>query len=277
MQLNEVEIVSSAATHVGKVRQDNQDSLKVCSTDNHHSDSTGFLYGIADGMGGYAHGGVASTVALETLFETYYEAKKESPSQKIRVGIQNANLNVYKTAQTMASGKMGTTLTAVSVDHQTLTIGHVGDSRAYLIRDNKSKCLTNDHTRVGELVRMKLLTPEKVRTHVQRSVLDKCLGIGLFVQPDVFEVPVQDGDKILLCTDGLWSVIDDHEFGSFISTVKSEEVCDSLVNLAMERDSDDNISILLIDLHKLSKKKPAEQKKSKWHFPSMLSKLVKGH
>jgi len=73
--------------------------------------------------------------------------------------------------------------------------------------------LTNDHTRVGELVRMHLLSPDKVRTHNQRSVLNKCLGLNLFIQPDIFEVQVQAGDKFIFCTDGIWSVIDDEEFG----------------------------------------------------------------
>ncbi|MGA9406608.1 MAG: protein phosphatase 2C domain-containing protein, partial [Bacteroidota bacterium] len=185
-----VEIKSYSYTHVGKVREDNQDAVRLCNPIDELTLADGHLYGIADGMGGYAHGGVASTLALETFFETFYAANGVSPSQKLRVGIQNANLSVYQAAQRLKAGRMGTTLTAVNIVGRKLHIAHIGDSRAYLIRNHKSTCLTNDHTQVGELVRMKVLSPEKVRTHSQRSKLEKCLGMELFVQPDIFQVPV---------------------------------------------------------------------------------------
>ncbi len=89
-----------------------------------------------------------------------------------------------------------------------------------LLGDDFAKCLTNDHMRAGEMVRMKMLSPEKVRTHAQRSVLSKCLGVGLFVQPDIFQVQVQEGDIIVLCTDGVWSVVEDAEF-SLLATACS--------------------------------------------------------
>jgi protein phosphatase len=147
---------------------------------------------------------------------------------------------------------MGTTLTAGLLKENKFHIAHVGDSRAYLIRGKTSTCLTKDHTRVGELVRMKVLTPDKARTHTQRSVLSKCLGLDLFVQPDVFEVQVEDGDIILFCSDGVWSVIDDHEFGTLASKAASaEQLNHTIVDLAMERESDDNVSAVTIILHKV--------------------------
>ena len=147
---------------------------------------------------------------------------------------------------------MGTTLTAGLLKENKLHIAHVGDSRAYLIRGNISTCLTKDHTRVGELVRMKVLAPDKVRTHNQRSVLSKCLGLDLFVQPDVFEVQVQDGDIIIFCSDGVWSVIDDDEFGTLASkAVSAEQLSQTIVDLAMKRGSDDNVSAVTIILHKV--------------------------
>jgi PPM family protein phosphatase len=150
-------------------------------------------------------------------------------------------------------------------------IAHVGDSRAYLIREKISTCLTKDHTRVGELVRMKVLSPDKVRTHSQRSVLSKCLGLDLFVQPDIFEVQVQDGDVLIFCSDGVWSVIDDDEFGALASKAESaEQLNQTIVDLAMERGSDDNVSAVTIMLHKLG----AQQTEHGSRFSKILKRFT---
>jgi protein phosphatase len=195
---------------------------------------------------------VASTLALVTLFETVYSSNGLSIPQKMKQAVQSANLNVYQKARELGVGRMGTTLTAGLLKENTLHIAHVGDSRAYLIRGKTSTCLTKDHTRVGELVRMKVLSPDKVRTHNQRSVLSKCLGLDLFVQPDVFEVQVQDGDTIIFCSDGVWSVIDDDEFERLASkAVSAEQLNQMIVDLAMKRESDDNVSAVTIIMHKL--------------------------
>jgi len=246
------EILSYSYSHVGIVRADNQDCVRLCDPIDELTLTDGHLYGIADGMGGYAHGGVASSLALQTFFETFYAANGVPPAQKLRVGVQNANLSVYQTAQRLGAGRMGTTLTAVNIVGSRLHIAHIGDSRAYLIRDGRSRCLTNDHTRVGELVRMKVLSPEKVRTHSQRSMLDKCLGMELFVQPDIFQVPVQSGDVIVLCSDGVWATIQDDEFARLIAdSTDQENLCRQIVELAMERESDDNLSIVILYLKRL--------------------------
>jgi len=246
------EIESHGISRAGKVRQDNQDAIRFCRPD----DLTlkyGPLYGIADGMGGYAHGGVASSLALETFFDTFYKSNGISLPQKFKLGVQNANMGIYQAAQRLGVQRMGTTLTAVNLVGQTLNIVHVGDSRAYLVRDGAAKCLTNDHTRVGEMVRMKMLAPEKVRTHAQRSVLNKCLGVDLFVQPDVSHVPVRDGDIVILCTDGVWSVIEDAEFARLAaSSGGPEDLSREIYELAMNRESDDNLSVVALYIRRLS-------------------------
>ena len=171
-EIGSPEIESHGISRPGKVREDNQDAIRFWRPDD-LSVKYGPLYGIADGMGGDAHGGVASSLALETFFDTFYKTNGISVPQKLRLGVQNANLGIYQTAQRLGVARMGTTLTAVNLVGKTLNLVHVGDSRAYLIRDNLATCLTNDHTRVGEMVRMKMLSAEKVRTHAQRSVLEK--------------------------------------------------------------------------------------------------------
>ena len=246
------EIEAHCLTHIGNVRQDNQDSVRIIDQHDDLTSAYGHLFGVADGMGGYAHGGVASTLALVTLFETVYSSNGLSIPQKMKQAVQSANLNVYQKARELGVGRMGTTLTAGLLKENKLHIAHVGDSRAYLIRGKTSICLTKDHTRVGELVRMKVLAPDKVRTHSQRSVLSKCLGLDLFVQPDVFEVQVQDGDIIIFCSDGVWSVIDDDEFGMLALKAESaEQLNQTIVDLAMKRGSDDNVSAVTIMIHKL--------------------------
>ena len=270
------EIKSYSYSHVGKVRDDNQDAVRLCNPADELTITDGHLYGIADGMGGYAHGGVASSMALETFFQTFYAANGVPPSQKLRVGVQNANLSVFQTSQRLGAGRMGTTLTAVNIVGHKLHIAHVGDSRAYLIRDGKSKCLTNDHTRVGELVRMKILSPEKVRTHSQRSMLDKCLGMELFVQPDIFQVPVKSGDIIVLCSDGVWATIQDDEFARLITDSDDpENLCRQIVELAMERESDDNLSIIILYLHRLAPSKVDEKANPFWPLPDAIRRFFR--
>ncbi len=274
--VDNVEINTFSFTHAGKIRADNQDSVLLCRNDDEINYIVGHLYGIADGMGGYAHGGIASSIALETFFETFYEAEGASPLQKFKVGIQNANLSVYQKAQQLGSGRMGTTLTTVNIVGHNMYVGHVGDSRAYLIRNNNISCLTNDHTRVGELVRMKILSPDKVRTHNQRSVLDKCLGVSLFVQPDIFKVSVSENDIILLCTDGVWSVIEDSEFAQLSQDIKDpEKLALKIFDLAMERDSDDNLSIVAIYLKRLGKVTDNSDSRKISFIPNFLRKLIK--
>jgi protein phosphatase len=247
------DIESHCLTHIGNVREDNQDSVRIIDQHDELTAAYGHLFGVADGMGGYAHGGVASTLALVTLFETVYSSNGLSIPQKMKQAAQSANLNVYQKARELGVGRMGTTLTAGLLKENRLHVVHVGDSRAYLVRGKISTCLTKDHTRVGELVRMKVLSPDKLRTHSQRSVLSKCLGLDLFVQPDVFEVQVQDGDIIIFCSDGVWSVIDDDEFGSLASMAESaEQLNQTIVDLAMKRGSDDNVSAVTLMLHKLA-------------------------
>jgi len=262
------EIESHCLTHIGNVRQDNQDSVRIIDQHDDLTASYGYLFGVADGMGGYAHGGVASTLALVTLFETVYSSDGLSIPQKMKQAVQSANLNVYQKARELGVGRMGTTLTAGLLKENKLHIAHVGDSRAYLIRGKISTCLTKDHTRVGELVRMKVLAPEKVRTHSQRSVLSKCLGLDLFVQPDVFDVQVQDGDVLIFCSDGVWSVIDDNEFGMLASkALSAEQLNQAIIDLALKRGSDDNVSTVTIMLHKLITKQTVDG--------SRISKMIK--
>ncbi len=246
-------ILVSGVTKAGNVRLENQDSIRLSDVNSISSEKDGYLFGIADGMGGFANGAIAGRVALETFFETFEEAKNIQSKQKMKVAIQNANLRVYQEARRLSEGNMGTTLTCVHLSGSKIMVGHIGDSRAYLIRNNTIRCLTDDHTRVAALVRMKLLSPDKVRTHAQRSVLEKSLGTGLFVQPDIFSVPVFENDVIVLCTDGVWSVVEDPVLLEIVSSGKdTNAIAIDIVDKALELESDDNVSSMVIHVRKLN-------------------------
>lgn len=247
------EIEAHGLSHAGPVRKDNQDAIRSCRPGEDGTGRHGHLYGIADGMGGFARGGVASTLALEHLFRTFYTDDGTTALQRLKQGVQDANLGILQEADRMGVGRMGTTLTAVHLAGHTLNVVHVGDSRAYLVRDGTATCLTQDHTRVGEMVRMRLLAPDKVRTHAQRSVLSRCLGLELFVAPDLHSVEVRAGDMVVLCTDGVWGVIQDADFATFAAGQRPlESYNEALLEEALRRGSDDNLSVLSLRFRALA-------------------------
>lgn len=244
------EIEAIGISQIGRVRTDNQDAIHLPTF--HPSAARGSLYAVADGMGGYAHGGLASALALDKFSEALYTEQSGSPLKAMRRGIDLANLAVHQKAQQLNAGQMGTTLTAVMLSGSRLYLAHVGDSRAYLIRGRRATLLTNDHTTVNELVRMRVLAPDKVRTHAQRSVLTKALGLGLFVQPDLAEHRLHEGDQLVLCSDGVWSVIQDHEFAELAAQAQDmRELGQSLIDLALERQTDDNVSAITVNIRAL--------------------------
>jgi len=268
-------IESGGLSVVGPVREDNQDSIHLADLE--HPIGPGLLFAVADGMGGYAHGGLASTLALESFTSNLSQNSRSSIPKALRSGVESANLQVYQKTQQLGAGRMGTTLTAAYVLGNILYLAHVGDSRAYLIRNKRATCLSADHTTVGDMVRSKLLSPDKIRTHAQRSVLTKAIGIGLFVQPDISEHRLQEDDYLILCSDGVWSVIQDEDFARVVSDVSStESISQRLVDLAIQNETDDNASVVVFHINKLvpaSSDHASHNKKSTGWFEN-LRKLV---
>jgi protein phosphatase len=243
------EIESGGLSVVGLVREDNQDSIYLPTRQ--HDPEMGLLYAVADGMGGYAHGAVASSLALEALVNTLFERANPNP-KALSSGVERANIEVYKAAQRLAAGRMGTTLTAAYILGDTLHLAHVGDSRAYLIRNGRAVCLTADHTTVGDMVRAKLISADKTRTHAQRSVLTKAIGLGLFVQPDITQHKLHEGDRLVICSDGVWSVVEDDEFAQAADEPSVDAISQNLIDLALRRETDDNVSVVVFHLRKLT-------------------------
>ncbi len=237
-------ITFSGVSHIGPVRGDNQDSIYLPA--NMSESYSSWMWAVADGMGGYAHGKLASVIALEQLSEAYAKSYL-TPSPAFRKGVEAANLKIFQAAQEMGVGHMGTTLTAVGLLGRKLHLLHVGDSRAYLVRQGKVTCLTNDHTVVGDMVRMRLISPNQVRNHAKRSVLTRAVGLSLFIQPEITQISLQDEDRVIICSDGVWSVIQDHEFGRIsAATQDMDSVSQNIIDLALERQTDDNASVIAV-------------------------------
>ena len=250
----------SGLTEAGPVREDNQDALVLpdgtCApavspgsswAEGGSSGQSGELFALADGMGGYAHGEIASRIALQAIWKTFFDANQAKITGALRKGIEAANLAVLTAARELGVARMGSTLTAGVIEGSTLHIAHIGDARAYLVRGGEASLLTQDHSVVGDLLRMRVLRPEQVRGHARRSVLTRAVGLNLFPQPDVFSLTLQAGDWLVLCTDGVWSVVQDDEFARLACAAPSAAgLCRSLLDLALSRETDDNVSALAV-------------------------------
>lgn len=184
---------AAAATDIGLVREGNEDSFLVEEP----------LYAVADGMGGHRGGEVASRLALETLERLFRSGRGLLIEQ-----VQEANRAVFeRSVSDRQVAGMGTTLTAAIVEAGNLRLAHVGDSRAYLMRDEELRLLTEDHTLVHRMVKQGELTEREAERHPQRSVLTRALGVEDSVQVDQAAIDLQPGDRLLLCTDGLTSMV----------------------------------------------------------------------
>ena len=261
-------IISCGMSEIGPIRDENQDT--ICALDDINRPGAK-LYIVADGMGGYSNGKLASSLAVETFCKNFFNAKG-SLSQRMQHAIQSANTQVYQTSQSMGSERMGTTLTSVYLDGHDLFIAHVGDSRVYLVRGRQVRCLTRDHTMVADLVRMKIISAEQLRTHYQRSILSRSVGLAPFVQPDVTRYTVREGDRLILCTDGLWSVLQDEEFAVLSSnSMDLERYINRMIELAIDRVTDDNVSAIGVQIVSLDHDNPPE-KVDRWRWLRALKK-----
>jgi protein phosphatase len=230
---------TAALTDTGRRRRHNEDSY-VCDPP---------LFAIADGMGGAQAGEIASHLAAVSL----QQAEKGSPSgeEAVQQLIQDANRSVYERARSDASTSgMGTTMTVALVEDDVVRFGHVGDSRAYLVRDHELQQLTEDHSLVGELVRSGRLSPEEADAHPHRSVITRVLGTDPEVDVDSFSVPTKPGDIYLLCSDGLSSMVDDHRILALLEEHGSDVTASAraLVAEANANGGEDNITVILFQV-----------------------------
>jgi serine/threonine protein phosphatase PrpC len=225
-------------TDVGRQRSVNEDSLVLAPP----------FFAVADGMGGAKAGEVASAMAAGT-FEGESDSGEPAEAQLTRI-LREANRRIYDLAVSDDSHRgMGTTVTAAKVTGDEVSLGHVGDSRAYRLRDGELEQLTRDHSLVAELERSGQITPEAAEHHPQRSIITRALGPEPDVQVDTYTLAGRDGDLFLICSDGLTSMISDDELGSILRSSDSlEEAAESLVRAANQSGGKDNITVVMFRL-----------------------------
>lgn len=242
---------------LGCQRENNEDSFLYWEPESKEEFSLkGRLAVIADGMGGHEGGQEASRMAVETVREVYRRVVRDNPQTALVESFAAAHNRIVDYAeQHPAFHGMGTTCTALVVRGGQLYFAHVGDSRLYLIRGDQISRLTRDHSYVGRLVESGIVRAEDAETHPQRHILTAALGAGMDVAIDGSEqgIALQEGDDLLLCTDGLWSVVSEQELETAINGHTPAESCAALVELARERGGPDNITLQVLHMGKNSK------------------------
>jgi PPM family protein phosphatase len=236
-----VQLRAASVTDTGRRRRHNEDAY-VCEPP---------LFAVADGMGGAQAGELASGLAAAALRDDTSEL--EGGEQRVDDLIQEANRRVYeRQSQDASASGMGTTMTVALVEDGRVAIGHVGDSRAYLIRDRKLEQLTEDHSLVAELVRSGKLSPEEAEGHPQRSVITRALGTDPDVDVDTFSVETKPGDLFLLCSDGLTSMVDDETILREVERNRSDlsRAAKALVRAANKGGGEDNITVVFFEIRR---------------------------
>jgi serine/threonine protein phosphatase PrpC len=247
-------IQCGARTDLGRVRKNNEDSYQIEPALN--------LYVLSDGMGGEAHGEVASKLAVETVVTHCQQAEnsREIPifgdllpgvterTNRLNSAIHLANRKVFDMAEANPEQRgMGATIVAAWIDGQRLSLAHVGDSRAYLLRAGSFDQLTADHSLVAEKVRVGILTQQEADASELQSVLTRAVGTSSEVQVDVDEQMLLVGDYLLLCSDGLTRMVTDPEIAStLLTSTSAQEAADRLVELANDYGGVDNVTAIVI-------------------------------
>jgi serine/threonine protein phosphatase PrpC len=248
--MNMFELSSAMASDLGLKRQVNEDNVRIVHGVNGHR---GLLAVVADGMGGHGHGDLASLLTVHTVAEAYGTRGIENAAA-LRAAVTHANRSVFFTAQQdTALRGMGTTCTALAIRDGAALCAHVGDSRLYLVRDGAIYTMTMDHSQVGDLVAKGLLTAAEAKTHRDRNVLLRALGTEAEVVVDCWDepFPLRDGDRLLLCTDGLHGLVADEELNQIVGNVAPAEACRQLIALARARGGDDNITAAVVHVSEL--------------------------
>ena len=243
------DISFGSRTDIGYVRDHNEDSLIIIPP----------LFAVADGMGGHEAGEIASEITVNTLAEL---APSHLDAEGLTAAVEAANYNVMKAPrQGIGRDGMGTTLTAAMLEGERLLIAQVGDSRAYLLHKGHLQQITRDHSLMADLIEAGQITPEEARVHPNRSVITRAIGSDIHMRPDIYELNVDAGDRILLCSDGLSSMISNNAIESIMRRQSDAQHCaDELVAAALENGGADNVTVVVADVPGFSEVR--EQKKA---------------
>lgn len=236
-----------ARSDIGKIREMNQDNFFVSDQDDEIK-----LFIVADGMGGYKGGEIASKLAIDSaksyIINNFNETNKEKEKilDLVKNAVEYANMVVYEKSQEVEElNGMGTTIDVAIIQSGKLYIGHVGDSRVYRLRKEFFRKLTVDHSYVEQLLKQGNITKEEAYNHPKKNMLTKALGCTAYVEPDVMVKGYQKGDVLLMCTDGLTNMIREEQIFQILKD-NPEQACDILVDKANENGGLDNITAVII-------------------------------
>jgi len=246
-----LDVEFSQLTDPGRVRSHNEDYLGHVAPDSpHRVRSHGWLFALADGVGGQRQGEVASRAAIQEVLAGFRRAPAMAPHKEVMTNlVRAANARVCETeALAGPSGAgMASTIVASALRFDRATVAHVGDSRCYLIRNGKARAITRDHTVAAEQVRIGVLSAKEAAGVATRHVLSRSLGAGLFVNVEIDEVQLQAGDVLLQCSDGLYGGVSDGEIAEHVTRNSDlEAAARELVETANELDGSDNVSVQLV-------------------------------
>lgn len=240
----------AALSDVGLVRENNEDAyLYWEAEEDREFDRKGRLAVIADGMGGYEGGQEASRIAVETVRDAYQDSRLKDPSAALHEAFRAAHDQIVSHAlQHPQFQGMGTTCTAAAIVGSDLYLAHLGDSRLYLIHKSEILRLTRDHSYVGRLVENGIVRSEDAERHPQRHILTAAMGVGREAMPDISSQPhsLQEGDTVVLCTDGLWGVVNESEIAAAVSDAVPQLAAEALVEKALSRGGPDNITLQIL-------------------------------
>ncbi len=254
---------SAGKSDVGLVRKINEDSFACINL----SQKLGLteedvqLFIVADGMGGHNAGEVASSMAIDEIagyiIDRYAKLDKNEDFEigintLIKEAISHANDKIYKKSLLESSCfGMGTTLSLVFIINYAVYIGHIGDSRIYLIRNNTITRLTDDHSLVAELVKNGTIKPEEAHNHPQKNIITRSLGTEYSIQSDAKQLIANEGDLLLICSDGLTNMLEDEEILNIVNNIGNiDRSCIELINEAKNRGGNDNITAIVIQIGK---------------------------
>jgi serine/threonine protein phosphatase PrpC len=249
-----MEVKAYGLTHVGRQRQHNEDSFLVADEAK--------LFLVADGMGGHAAGEIASRIAVDSISEFIVHTKEDDgtwphaydehytrTTNRLMAALRMANTRVLEAMRKDARLRgMGTTVVAAMADGGKMSVAHVGDSRAYMIRNDKISRITSDHSWVFEQVQAGMLTEAEAEKHPLRNVITRALGGALSVNPDASEIDSKPGDVYLLCSDGLTGMVPEEEILKLVTANADdlEKACRDLIDMANERGGLDNVTAILV-------------------------------
>jgi protein phosphatase len=236
----------AGVTHIGKVRNNNEDAFFINNQKN--------LIAVADGMGGHKAGEIASGIAIEAMaeFDAMLRDNAAMPVEAFNKAFHHANTRILEHAHRHLECKgMGTTLTAIYLAENIAYIAHVGDSRAYLFSHDQLKQITRDHTLVEELVKNGSIDRESALTHPQKNVLMRAVGVDESVEPDLHEIETHPGDLFIVCSDGLTHYLTDVEIRDILATEENLfDALNVLTERALKRGGGDNITVVGLKVEK---------------------------